>query len=176
MSCHLSVLPPAFQQNSGVAEPHLSQYWDYFTGWKTGVHFPAGAYDGTFFSSPPRPYGAGVHPASYKSKGKVVSLLLFNWAPRHEGVLEEWRYSSTHSLTSALGGGEWSDSRPRSSTPRERAPGNSWIGCWVGPRAVLDVAVKRKIPSPRRESNTRTPIVHLVAKSLYRQLSRLSSG
>jgi hypothetical protein len=32
----------------------------------------------------------------------------------------------------------------------------------VGPRAVLDAVVKRKIPSPRRESNTRTPIVQHV--------------
>jgi hypothetical protein len=31
----------------------------------------------------------------------------------------------------------------------------------VGPRAVLDAVVKRKIPSPRRESNRRTPIVQL---------------
>jgi hypothetical protein len=37
-----------------------------------------------------------------KGKGKVVPVL--NWAPRHEGVLGEWRYSSTHSLTSALDG------------------------------------------------------------------------
>jgi hypothetical protein len=29
----------------------------------------------------------------------------------------------------------------------------------VGPRAVLDAVVKRNIPSPRRESNHRTPIV-----------------
>jgi hypothetical protein len=29
----------------------------------------------------------------------------------------------------------------------------------VGPRAVLDTVVKRKIVSPRRESNPRTPIV-----------------
>jgi hypothetical protein len=29
----------------------------------------------------------------------------------------------------------------------------------VGPRAVLDAVVKRKIPSPRRESNSRTLIV-----------------
>jgi hypothetical protein len=30
-----------------------------------------------------------------KRKGKVVPLL--NYAPRHENVLGEWRYSSTHS-------------------------------------------------------------------------------
>jgi hypothetical protein len=29
----------------------------------------------------------------------------------------------------------------------------------VGPRSVLDAVVKRKIPSPRRESNPRTLIV-----------------
>jgi hypothetical protein len=34
-----------------------------------------------------------------------------------------WRYSSTHSLASALRGGEWSASRPGRFTPRERAPG-----------------------------------------------------
>jgi hypothetical protein len=40
----------------------------------------------------------------------------------------------------------------------------------VGPRAVLDAVVKRKILSPRRESNPRTPIVRAVA-----QLSRQTS-
>jgi hypothetical protein len=34
----------------------------------------------------------------------------------------------------------------------------------VGRRAVLDAVVKRKIPSPRRESNHRTPIVQPVAQ------------
>jgi len=29
----------------------------------------------------------------------------------------------------------------------------------VGSRAVLDAVVKRKIPSPRREPNSRTPIL-----------------
>jgi hypothetical protein len=58
---------------------------------------------------------------SAAGKGKVIPVLY--WAPRHEGVLWEWRYSSTHSLTSALDGGEWSASRPDRFTPRERAPG-----------------------------------------------------
>jgi hypothetical protein len=35
----------------------------------------------------------------------------------------------------------------------------------VGPRAVLDAMVKRKILSYRRESNPRIPIVQLVAQS-----------
>jgi hypothetical protein len=68
-------------------------------------------------------------------------------------------YSYTHSLTLTLDEGQWSASRSARFTPRERAPGTHWIGIWVGPRAVLDVVVKRKIPSPRRESNPRTPIV-----------------
>jgi hypothetical protein len=34
---------------------------------------------------------------------------------------------------------------------------------WMGPRAVLDAVMKRKTPSPRRESNPRTPIVQPVA-------------
>jgi hypothetical protein len=38
------------------------------------------------------------------------------------------------------------------------------MGSWVGPRAVLDAVVKRKIPSPRRESNPLTPIVKTVAQ------------
>jgi hypothetical protein len=74
------------------------------------------------------------------------------------------RYSSTHSLTSALDGGEWSASRHNRFTPRERAPGTHWIGGWVGPRTVLDAVMKRKIPSPRRESKPRTPIVQPVAQ------------
>jgi hypothetical protein len=90
-----------------------------------------------------------------KSKGKVVPVL-FNWATRHEDVSREWRYSSTHSLILALDGGEWSASRPGRFNPSERAPGTHWIGGWVGPRAVLDVVVKRKIPSPCRESNPRS--------------------
>jgi hypothetical protein len=90
-------------------------------------------------------------------KGKLS--LCFNWAPRHEGVLGEWKYSSTHSLTSGLGGGEWSASRPGRSTPRERAPGTHYIGGWMGSRAVLDAVVKRKFPSPRRESKPRAPTI-----------------
>jgi hypothetical protein len=98
-----------------------------------------------------------------RSKVKVKSMC-FNWAPRHEDVSGEWRCSSTHSLNSALDGGEWSDSRPGRFTPRERAPGTHWTGGWVGPRAVPDAMVKRKIPSPHRESNPRTLIVQPIAQ------------
>jgi hypothetical protein len=96
-----------------------------------------------------------------RGKGKVVPVLFFNWAPCHEGVLGERMYSSTHS---ELDGGEWSASRPDSFTPTERALGTYWIGGWVGSRAVLDAAVKRKITNPRWESNPRTSIVQPVAQ------------
>jgi hypothetical protein len=39
-----------------------------------------------------------------------------------------------------------------------------WVGGWVGPRAVLDSVVERKISSPHRESNSRTPIVQPVTQ------------
>jgi hypothetical protein len=94
----------------------------------------------------------------------VKLSLCFNWAPRHWGVLGEWTYSSTRSLASALDGGEWSASRSGRFIPRERAPGTHWIRGWAGPRAVLDAVVKRKIPSPCRKSNPRTPIVQPVAQ------------
>jgi hypothetical protein len=73
--------------------------------------------------------------------------------------LEEWRYISTHSLTSALDGGEWAVSRSGRFTPREKAPATHWIGGWVGPKAVLDAVMNRKIPSLHRESNPRTWIL-----------------
>jgi hypothetical protein len=85
----------------------------------------------------------------------------------------EWRYSSTHSLTSALDGVEWSVSRSGRFTSRERAPGTYWIGDWVGPRAVLDAVAKRKIPSHRWEPNPRTPIVQPVSRSSLNMLKRV---
>jgi hypothetical protein len=84
-------------------------------------------------------------------------VLFFNWAPRHEGVLGEWMYSSTYSLTSALDGREWSASRSGRCTPREGARGSL-----MSPRAVQNAVVKRKILTPSRESNPRTPIVQPV--------------
>jgi hypothetical protein len=77
--------------------------------------------------------------------------------------LGEWRYITTHPLTSALDGGEWSASCPGRFTPRERTPDTHWIGGWVGLRAGLVTVVKRKIPSSRWESNPRTLIFQPVA-------------
>jgi hypothetical protein len=78
-------------------------------------------------------------------------------------------YNSTDSLTSALDGGEWSASRPGRFNPRKRAPGSHWIVNWVGPRASLDAAVRRKIPSPYRDSN-------LISSSPTDTLLTMNSG
>jgi hypothetical protein len=67
-------------------------------------------------------------------------------------------------FTSEINGREWSASLPGHFNLRERATGTHWIGGWVGPRAVLDAVVKRKIPSSRQESNPRTSIVQPVAQ------------
>jgi hypothetical protein len=48
------------------------------------------------------------------------------------------------------------------------APGIHWIGGSVGPRAVLNAVVERKIPSPRLESNPRTPDRPARSPVLYR--------
>jgi hypothetical protein len=53
---------------------------------------------------------------------KIKLSLCFNWTPRHKDILVEWRYSATHSLTSALDGGEWLTSRPGRFTPQENSP------------------------------------------------------
>jgi hypothetical protein len=52
---------------------------------------------------------------------------------------------------------------PRQLYSQGKIPGTHWIGGWVGPRAVLDTVVKRKIPSPRRESNHSGYKTHVLA-------------
>jgi hypothetical protein len=75
-------------------------------------------------------------------------------------------YNSTP-FTSALDGDELSASRPGRFIQRETVPGTHRIGGWVGSRAVMGAVVKRKIPSHRRQSNPRTPIVQPVARLSY---------
>jgi hypothetical protein len=96
-----------------------------------------------------------------------VKVKLFLYLTKHHAMRAywEWRYSSSHSLTSALDGGEWSASRPGRFTPRERAPGTHWIGGWVGPRAVLDAVVKHSQPPPgiepwNSDRPARSPALH----------------
>jgi hypothetical protein len=80
-----------------------------------------------------------------------------------KACLGEWRYSSTHYVILGLDEGESSASHLGRFTPRERALGTHRIGGRVGPRAILNMVVKRKIPSPRQELNPRTPTVQPVA-------------
>jgi hypothetical protein len=44
----------------------------------------------------------------------------------------------------------------------ERAPGTHWLVSWVGLRAGLDAVVKRKIPSPYRDSNLDDPAMRFI--------------
>jgi hypothetical protein len=52
---------------------------------------------------------------------------------------------------------------PQPLYPKGKIPGTHWVGGWVDPTVGLDTVVKRKIPSPRRESNPDHPIVQPVA-------------
>jgi hypothetical protein len=88
-------------------------------------------------------------------KVKLSLVFFFCWSSRHEGVLRSGGIAPSV-LDSALDGGEWSASCPGRFTPRERAPGTHWIGGWVGPRAGEDAVVRRKIPSPYRDSKPRS--------------------
>jgi hypothetical protein len=47
---------------------------------------------------------------------------MLNLAPRHEDVLEECSYSSTHSLVSALGGDECQLHAPAALSPVQEHP------------------------------------------------------
>jgi hypothetical protein len=106
----------------------------------------------------------------YLGKSKVAPVInWFSTTPWRRMV--EWMYRSTFSwpLTSALVGGEWSNSRPGRFTPGERTIGTHWIGGWMGPRARLDDMENRKfliLPEPR------TPIPRIV-QPVATRLSRL---
>jgi hypothetical protein len=66
-------------------------------------------------------------------------------------------------MTSALGGVEWSASRPGLLTHVDGGLGSHWIGGHVGPIAGLDAVEKRKISCVCRESNSDSSAVHPVA-------------
>jgi hypothetical protein len=67
---------------------------------------------------------------------------------QQRGHCDRWNVQIHIFLTSALYGDEWSDSRPCRFTSGERAPGISWIGGWVNPRACLDDMEERKFLTP----------------------------
>jgi hypothetical protein len=74
--------------------------------------------------------------------GKVV--------PVHHAMKTYWGCGgiAPHIIALAVDGGEWLVSRPGHFIPRVRVPGTHWVGGWVGPRAGLDAALKRKNPQP----------------------------
>jgi hypothetical protein len=84
-------------------------------------------------------------------KVKVKLSLCFNWTPRHEGVLGEWRYSSMHS---------W----PRLLYPQGKRPGTPWIGGWWAPGPVWTRWWREKFPVP---AGTRTPDHPARSPALY---------
>jgi hypothetical protein len=93
--------------------------------------------------------------------------------------LGERRYSSYSFSTSALGGGEWSASRPgRAFTPGERTPGTHWTGGWVGLRAGLDAEDRGKILCPCRGSNPDRPvdIIGGTVRNLFRNTKYLATA
>jgi hypothetical protein len=66
-----------------------------------------------------------------KVKVKVKLSQCFNWAPRHEGLLGEWSYSSTHSCRRhwmEVGG----QLHALANLPQEKSPWTHLIGGWVG--------------------------------------------
>jgi hypothetical protein len=65
-------------------------------------------------------------------------------------------------LTSALGGGEWSASRPDLFTPRKRVPDTHWIGDWVDLKRRSRRRGEKKILDP---TGTRTPTLRGPARS-----------
>jgi hypothetical protein len=74
-------------------------------------------------------------------------------------------------MTSALDGGEWSDSRPSRFTPGERTPYAHWRGGWVGPGAGLDAVEHRKSLD---FVGNRTPAVQ--PRAIPTELSQLLNG
>jgi hypothetical protein len=58
----------------------------------------------------------------------------------------EWRYGSTHFLTWALRGDEWSASRSGRFIPGVEPSDTYLVGDWVDRRVGLDAVTKRKKP------------------------------
>jgi hypothetical protein len=80
---------------------------------------------------------------------KVQLSLCFIWTPRQEGVLGEWRSSSTHSLSSALDGRWVVTFMPRSLYPQRNSPWNPLDRRLGGPQSrsghgEMDIIVRPK--------------------------------
>jgi hypothetical protein len=95
--------------------------------------------------------------ASYRTFVKLkLSLCLTN----HYTMKAYWgmEVQLTHSLTTALDGGEWSASLPSRLTLRERTPSTNRSAGKLGPRASLNAVVKISTHyCTCRESNSASP-------------------
>jgi hypothetical protein len=60
---------------------------------------------------------------------------------------------------------------PPAALPHGKSPCTMWRGGWLSARAGLDAVVRRKIPSPYRDSNP--CIIRPVAQRYTTELSRL---
>jgi hypothetical protein len=88
-----------------------------------------------------------------------------------EGLLGKWRYSSTHSLTSALDGDEWSASRAGRFTPRERDPWYPLDTRLGRPQSRSGRGGEEKISQPL--PGLEPPIIQPVAQRYTTELLRL---
>jgi hypothetical protein len=96
-----------------------------------------------------------------KGKGKIDPV--FNQALRYEDVLGSGGIALLILNLDTIGE-EWPALRSGHFTPGERAPVVSLIEGWMGPRAGLNTAARRKIPALTR---IRTPAVQSVVSHYY---------
>jgi hypothetical protein len=69
-------------------------------------------------------------PKATKRMGKAkVVLVFFNRAPRHEGVLGDWRHNSTHYLPSVLDGVVFLIFRVLENEPKHDSSSNYMSAC-----------------------------------------------
>jgi hypothetical protein len=108
----------------------------------------------------------------YKQKVKVKLSLCFFLTEHHATkAYWEWRYSSTHSLTSALDGGEWSHSRPGRFTLKGKSTWYPLARRLGGPQSRFGRGGEEKNSQPL--PGIETPIIQPVAHSCTTELSRL---
>jgi hypothetical protein len=70
-------------------------------------------------------------------------------------------------FTSSLHGEIGQRNAPAALYPRERTPGNHWLGGCVGPRAGLDKKARGKILKSFDSAGDRTPVVQSVVETVY---------
>jgi hypothetical protein len=93
-----------------------------------------------------------------------------------KGKVSPMFFLTEHHAMKAHWGSGGIASRPGRPIPRERASGTHRTGGRAGPRTVLEAVVKRKIPSPLRESNPRIPIIQPVGQRYVDSINTGTTG